>query len=1126
MTPGPLAVVPLALALVTGAVAQPDPYRRTEQPWIGPAPIPVMEQVFWLQLEIDPSVELQVHAPEGVRLLDKTRPGPGRSFTRLYFRAAGGVQDGQILVTPAGGQALAVPLTVRTYRQDIEEQIKEVLGIDPAARKRGRSYYTDDLLAIAGRNLQTHPEMADRLKAPTVFDGMSDEELFAYLPSWNLPRQCYSNWPCPDCGETIFQKDAFYPWQLSSEQRFKCKCPSCGGLFPSNDITRDDFTGGDHPDDGWGYGFGDGSRNAHAGWVANYNHQRLWRQAGGQAQRLGERYLLLGDGQAAHAVGVLLCRMAYIYPGMDTRWQQVRGDYLRSGRLLLDGNWERTQILVPFCQAYDAVFGYLDRDRALVDFLATKDPTIKTPADVKALIDTYLIQVFGCDWLARRLSGGNMGARERDLAYMAVCADMGEVSDRWIEELFTHAYSSGMNKGGFDDETLINTSSREGIPLIAAFGYAQGYLPSKSDMAEILQRVTSPRWQARCNLYDEKLYPKFRAEFDTWPQMLVAGQHVPCYGDDGDATGRKMPKGAVTGLQRPYARAYGHWPTDAIARALQATGRFAPELFEPDVWPEVAAHAEELGPAPPLRSRVLDGVGFVFLESRPEAPDVAQRAGVALRYGYGRGHAHHDNLNIDLFAHDTSVTPELGYPCWAHPLGDTAHTIHHNTVMVDGRAQYDGAISKGTLQAFAAAPEASFAELSADPGAYGCSVYRRALCLADAPDGNAYLVDIFRVAGGTERTFCTHGPACSGMDSNLQFGEPGEPYAVTRAGRGLIPNVLDTRLAHSDGDVWADWQHQSADTNLRLHVLGAPGRRYLAARYGKPDAPPIRFFLPEEEAEAAGSEFVAVWEPYSSERFVESIRRLPVEGAADAHGFSPVALRVALAGGQVDTFIYTGDPAATVRCGDLELRGRFGYWSERDGRPRCAHLVDGTRLTRGDVGVTDVAPAFRAEVTAVELTDHRLALDRPMPEGDRETGRLLYLRGGRHRTAYHLAEVSADGLRVRLDLNGILFRSKIESVAPDGSHLECELPPSLEASGGFAPGYYDDALLTNEDLTARYRVSRIEGTRIYADRPLDPMDFADRNGDGRPVVCIYDIGPGDELSTCPAAFRVLSEDDG
>ena len=39
------------------------------------------------------------------------------------------------------------------------------------------------------------------------------------------------------------------------------------------------------------------------------------------------------------------------------------------------------------------------------------------------------------------------------------------------------------------------------------------------------------------------------------------------------------------------------------------------------------------------------------------------------------------------------------------------------------------------------------------------------------------------------------------------------------------------------------------------------------------------------------------------------------------------------------------------------------------------------------------------------------------------------------------------------------------------------------------PGYYDGALITGEDLAARYRVDHAEGESIFADRALDPKDF-------------------------------------
>lgn len=1112
-------------ALVLMAAAHPDelpdPYERSDEPTIGPAPVPVMEQMFWLQVKLDPATGMDVTAPEGVTLLDRTEPGDGNGWTRFYFRSDRGIRDAEIVLRPVGHDVIRVPLTVRTYREDIEHWIGRVPGIQPDERKRGRSWYTDEMLAIARENLQAHPELAESIRRGTRYDAMSDEEVFAALPSWSVPRQCYSNWPCPYCGQDIFRHSGFYPWRASTATPWKLTCPDCGRRMPTNDWAGDDFTSGEYPDDGWGFPLGDGSRGEYAGWIAYYNHHQLWQSVGGELRRLSLRHLLLGDEEAAHRAGVLLARMAYVYPGMDMRWQQVREKYLRRGRLLLDGNWERGQILVPACKAYDAVWEYLGEDQALADFLHTRDASVETPEDVRALIETYLVQVFGYDWLRRELSGGNMGARERDLAEMAVCADMGPVTDRWIEELFTHAYSSGLNRGGFDDETLVNTMTREGPVWISALGYAYGYLRSKSDMAEILARVESEEWGARCDLYDEELYPKLRAEFDAWPKMIVAGQFGPSYGDSGGGRGARYPNGIVANLKLPYMRAYRRWPTDGIARALHRAGKPKIELFEPDVWPEVVEHAGRIGPAEPLRSRVMDGVGFVFLESRADADDLDERAGLALRYGYGRGHHHQDNLNVELFAHGLSITPELGYPCWAHPMGNTSFVAHHITGMIDRRPQYERAISHGTLEMFAAAPEASFADVSAEPDGFPSRVYRRAVCLADAPGGNVYVLDILRMAGGSTRTWCFHGPGHDEFDSSPGFDAAGEETSqVEEIGRGLANNIVEPRVAASDGDAWARWSHDSADVALRMDLTGEEGRRYLTARCAKPDIPPIRYLFAEDEAEDGASEFISVWQPYreATGPFVERIERLPVTGEADESEFETVAVRVTLDGGQEDTFIYSLDPDAELRVGDLEFSGSFGYWSELSARPRCAHLVNGRYLRTGDVGLALDEPRLEATVTEVDLAERTLTLDHDLP-GDLDlAGRLVYLRGGAHRTAYHVAEVVQPNV-LRLRLSSLRFRSKIEEFAEDGSHLVSELPPSIEALRGFKPGHYDGALITDETLQARYRVDHVEEYAVFADRPLDPADFPDADGDGRVTLRIYDHGPGDTLIIHRNAFR-------
>lgn len=1111
------AALPLAALC---AESLPDPYKTSDAPILGPAPTPVMEQVFWVQLNVPPDVEVKAVAPEGVRLLDKTKPGKGRTRTRLYFRSDRGVKDASIAIEVSDREVVSVPLRVLSYREDIEEKTKAVPGVDPSARKRGRSYYTAEKIEVARRNLKDFPALGDGIKRADPHDAMSDEQMFACVPSWNVPRQCYSNWPCPHCGEAIYKTSGFYPWQRSSAQPFKAQCPLCKKFFPTNDITKDDFTSGEYPDDGWGWDPGSGRRDEFAGWVGYYNHHVPWYWAADYTHRMALRYMLFGDEEAAHRAGVLLCRMAYVYPGMDMRWQQVRTKYSRPGRLFVDGNWERNGVLVPLCRAYDAIWERIGNDTRLAEFLGKKDSAIRSPDDVKALIETYLIQVFGWDWVRRGLSGGSMGAREEDMAQFAVCADMGPVSERWLEEIFTHAYNSGTDKGGFDDENLVNTLNREGPTLVSALGYAVGYLGSKSDMAEILSQVTSPRWKGRCNLYDPVLYPKLRAEYDAWLDFLVAGQFGPGYGDSGNPLGERYPKGIPVSARAAYERAYGRWPTDRLARAIFVLGKKAPELFEEDVWPRVEAQAKQAGPEPPARSRVLDGAGFVFLESRPSAPDLNKRAGIALRYGYGHGHHHQDNLNIEMFAKGLSIAPELGYPCWAHPMGNTGHVAHHNTGMIDGLGQYAGAISRGDLEMFACAPEASFADVSAQPSGFPNRAYRRAVCLADAPGDNVYLFDVLRLAGGATRTYCFHSPPQDDFQSNLSFQPRDDALKLNWQVSGYKKNIVEPQAATSDGDVWGDWKYEGKSPRLRVHLLGHPQRRYIAAKCAKPDIPPIRYLFAEDEAKDGASEFVALWQPYEGKPFIEGVERLPVEGAR-AGEFQPVAVRVTLSGGQADTFLYTHDPETPLRCGGLEFRGSFGYWSEREGKLRTIHLVNGDRLCRGAEGITAAPAAFRAKITGVDYLASAITLDRKVPSDMDLKGQLAYIRAGNHRTAYHIAEVLPSGDAVRLDLSAIIFRSRMTKVGEDRKHIVCELSPPIETSRGFKPGYYDGAALTGEDRKTTYRVVGVKDDQVLLDRQVDEKDFPDADGDGRRMVSIYDMGPGDEVGVYGSVFKRL-----
>lgn len=277
----------------------------------------------------------------------------------------------------------------------------------------------------------------------------------------------------------------------------------------------------------------------------------------------------------------------------------------------------------------------------------------------------------------------------------------------------------------------------------------------------------------------------------------MAGQFLPCYGDAADARGWRGD--LVAEYRSEYERAYLHWQSDLLAWKLFRLGKRDPGLWDVDLWDALAAHVERLGPEPPAQSRVFDGVGMAFLEARRAEPALQDRAGLTLRYGYGWGHSHHDNLNVEFWAKNQPVVPELGYPTWVHPLGGTAHTVHHVTGMIDHAGQYSGATGKGTLEMFAAAPEASFVDCSAQPTGFPAWVYCRAVALLEAPGENSYVFDVLRLAGGTVRTYCFHGPPYDGFQCALPFGEKGEP---------LFTNLLEPQTAASGEEVVADWKYQ------------------------------------------------------------------------------------------------------------------------------------------------------------------------------------------------------------------------------------------------------------------------------------------------------------------------------
>ena len=147
------------------------------------------------------------------------------------------------------------------------------------------------------------------------------------------------------------------------------------------------------------------------------------------------------------------------------------------------------------------------------------------------------------------------------------------------------------------------------------------------------------------------------------------------------------------------------------------------------------------------------------------------------------------------------------------------------------------------------------------------------------PRRERLLLDILRLAGGTTRTYCFHGPGHDGFQSSLTFGEKGHCVEVS----GITAVWPTTWSSHRQPPSMAMYGPigSARETGAPApHPSRTARRRYITARCAKPDIPPIRYLFAEEEGADGASEFISLWQPYEGEPFIQKVERLTVEGPA------------------------------------------------------------------------------------------------------------------------------------------------------------------------------------------------------------------------------------------------------
>ena len=921
-----------------------------------------------------------------------------------------------------------------------------------AAAKEHSRFVTAKMRANALANVEKYDwaraEQENEINACKPLLEMSDDALWKMVTSQELPRGIHTNVAagCPSCGKGITPYGN-YPWQVGGD--WKLKCPNCGAIFPKNDFrafyeTALDEHGffnrelgdqsllfnAEHPDPNDplhkiyvddGYGMMDEQGNKHF-FIAYYNDFVQWKRVVSALIHLSQAYTLTSDPRYAHKCGVLLDRIADVYPDMD--WapfgklglMHSQGGHM-TGRIQ-GCLWENDYVW-RFSWAYDQIFDALVEDEDLVAFSSAKSKQCNlgdkssTAAIINHIEDDILLEMLN-SYKDGRIDGNR--ARIRNPAAGAIALDKPGVTEEWLDYIFAP---------GFPHEKYQNPVpflameglDRDGMGSMCG-GYGTMQKNSLIDLAEVM--AAYPEYTTHDLVAD---YPKLKQAFLIDHRLRCLNQVMPPIGDSGSTGNWGRPPS-----HHVFLRGYKLYQDPRMAAlAWHYSGRDAEALRLPrdDIFrdePEALARGiaalvgeDDLG----LASDHLGRYGQVILQTQSSQ----QGRALWLHHGYGKGHSHRDCLTIGLYAKNIDMLPDLGYPeytgGWPKRGAWTSNTFSHNTLQVDNKSS--GYSPGGKMTLFAIQPPLRAVDVSSLTAYSGMETYRRMAVLVDVTDTDSYVLDVFRARGGRAHRLSYNGPAQTATVSGIElvkqptgtFAGPDVPFAKLDGENADFYKASGFTylrdIARSTAPVatpfTVDWKAEDLrgriaegnEPHLRLHSLSESDEVAIGAgeppqnKRGNPKQ--LTYLIRSRLGEDVASQFVTVLEPYDTTPFIKQVRNLQVEHDADPNSVAAVA--VDLADGTTDILISCEDRVAVKVEGGVEFNGQLGMIRVVNGAVKLMRMSNATLLKLGEVELKADIPAYEGTVTAIDISDamnNTVSLDPPLPQDDTLIGNVIHFR--------------------------------------------------------------------------------------------------------------------------------------
>ncbi len=502
-------------------------------------------------------------------------------------------------------------------------------------------------------------------------------------------------------------------------------------------------------------------------------------------------YALTGDKRYAHKAGVLLSRLADLYPHYDGG---AEGPSQRQDGPI--GETFERFLIQNVILACDLVWDELDA------------PTRKHIQ--RELLGAFYIYVHR---LMPYFDGDSLMYEMTGLAGLAGILGNPELAQEALES------DTGLRV------LLTNSWFRDGKFIYDSAGYNVGNAQTGLLTAEWLQGLSfPPKYPKPLDLYNQPDY-RMSALFD-FIQNIDCDGRPPQIGDINGARSKVIR--TTPPYSRDDERALIRVPSayDYYSSRLQAASGGDLESYrqyQTDDWwlifhAGAALPKTDQFPKPPVpKSHLFPDSGIALLRA---GTDPETRQHVSLTFSKGNyAHGHRDKLAINLQRYGYDMTADLGYPTtWTdikYPGWET-HAASHNTVMLNESDQSGSFV--GEMNYFAALPMVDVVEASAEKAAYPDSkLYRRTVAqVRDNKGEPLYVFDAFRTAGAKIRDYHFHAlgkPEEMSVQLDGKNPEWPAPQKGSLAGENIAPMtqggygfLFDVKKVKSDGGLLAQWR--------------------------------------------------------------------------------------------------------------------------------------------------------------------------------------------------------------------------------------------------------------------------------------------------------------------------------